>query len=114
MAPQIDFKALAEHIPTLCWIAEADGSIIWYNSRWYEYTGATPSGDGGLGLAVGPRPGGAAQGVVLARWRASISSGVPFDMTFPLRDAGGHFRTFLTRAVPSFDDKGSVRRLVWR
>ena len=31
-----DFRNLAENLPILCWIADADGYIYWYNKRWYE------------------------------------------------------------------------------
>ncbi|HET9087009.1 MAG TPA: PAS domain S-box protein, partial [Acidobacteriaceae bacterium] len=31
--------ALVDSIPTLAWMAEKDGSVFWYNRRWYEYTG---------------------------------------------------------------------------
>ncbi len=34
-----EFEALAENVSQLAWMAEADGSIFWYNRRWYEYTG---------------------------------------------------------------------------
>ena len=30
------FRLLADNIPTLCWMAEADGYVIWYNRRWHE------------------------------------------------------------------------------
>ncbi|MBV9558341.1 MAG: PAS domain-containing protein, partial [Pseudolabrys sp.] len=36
------FRSLADSIPTLCWMAEADGYIFWYNNRWYDYTGTSP------------------------------------------------------------------------
>jgi PAS domain S-box-containing protein len=35
------FQALANGIPQLAWMAEADGHIFWYNQRWYDYTGTT-------------------------------------------------------------------------
>ena len=34
-----DYRNLAETLPQLAWIAEADGTIVWYNQRWYDYTG---------------------------------------------------------------------------
>ena len=45
---EAQFRTLANAIPQLCWMANADGWIFWYNERWYEYTGATPEqmGDG--------------------------------------------------------------------
>ncbi len=47
---------------------------------------------------------------VLERWKASIATGEPFDMEFPLRGADGVFRSFLTRVLPLKDSAGSVIR----
>jgi signal transduction histidine kinase/ActR/RegA family two-component response regulator len=46
----------------------------------------------------------------LERWRVSLATGEPFEMTFPLRGADGVFRMFLTRIVPVHDAEGRVRR----
>ncbi|HEY0747083.1 MAG TPA: hypothetical protein VGD63_10310 [Steroidobacteraceae bacterium] len=35
------FYTLAMLVPTLCWMAGADGWIFWHNSRSYEFTGTT-------------------------------------------------------------------------
>jgi PAS domain-containing protein len=32
------FRALANSIPQLAWMADATGWIFWYNDRWYSYT----------------------------------------------------------------------------
>lgn len=37
-----EFRELADNLPTLCWSADADGYITWYNRRWHEYCGTTP------------------------------------------------------------------------
>ena len=47
---------------------------------------------------------------VSERWQASIATGTPFEMTFPLRRADGVFQSFLTRVVPSRDASGTVTR----
>src|SRR5690349_9934398 len=39
---QHELRALADSMPQLAWIAEQDGAMIWYNQRWYDYTGTTP------------------------------------------------------------------------
>ena len=36
-----DFRALADALPQMAWVAEPSGDIIWYNRRWYDYTGTT-------------------------------------------------------------------------
>jgi PAS domain-containing protein len=35
-------RALANTIPQLAWMAQADGAIVWFNERWFDYTGTTP------------------------------------------------------------------------
>ena len=102
----LDFRALAETIPTLCWIADADGFIVWYNRRWYEFTGTTPSEMEGWGWQSVHDP--IELPRVLAVWRGSIASGEPFEMVFPLRAKDGTFRPFLTRIMPTRDEAGTV------
>ena len=41
--PDDQFCLLAENIPTLCWIANGDGYIVWYNRRWHDYCGTKPA-----------------------------------------------------------------------
>jgi PAS domain-containing protein len=36
------FRTLANSSPQLASMARADGFILWYNQRWYDYTGTTP------------------------------------------------------------------------
>ncbi len=93
--PAEQFQRLAENIPTLCWMANADGFIFWYNRRWYDYTGTTPAEMEGWGWTSVHDP--AALPAVMTRWTAAVASGEPFEMTFPLRGADGVFRPFLTR-----------------
>ena len=100
------FRTLANAIPQLAWIAQPDGYIVWYNQRWYDYTGTTPEQMEGWGW----------QSVhdkdelpkVLDLWKASIATGEPFDMTFPLRGADGIFRPFLSRGYPMKDAEGRI------
>ena len=102
------FRTLANAIPQLCWMANADGGISWYNDRWYRYTGATPEQMEGWGWQAVHDP--EILPSVLDRWRASIADGEPFDMVFPLRGADGIFRPFLTRVMPVRDREGKVAR----
>ncbi len=97
---------LAENIPTLCWMAKADGYIYWYNRRWHEYCGSTPQQMEGWGWQSVHDP--AFLPDVLARWTACIADGYPFEMTFPLRGADGTFRPFLTRVQPARDAEGVI------
>jgi PAS domain S-box-containing protein len=100
------FRRLAENIPTLCWIADASGYIVWYNPRWYEYTGTTPESMEGWGWQSVHDP--KTLPMVLERWTQAIVSAQPFEMVFPIRGADGIFRPFLTRIRPTFDERGKV------
>jgi len=100
------FRTMANCIPQLAWIARADGHVIWYNQRWYEYTGTTPEQMDNQGRQslhdseMLPK--------VMERWDTAISRGEPFDMEFPLRGSDGKFRAFLTRIQPLKDPQGRV------
>ncbi len=102
------FREMAEGIPQLAWTANPDGWIYWYNQRWYQYTGTTPSQMEGWGWQSVHDPNELPK--VMARWKASISTGEVFDMVIPLRGADGVFRPFLTRVMPLRDTDGRVVR----
>jgi PAS domain S-box-containing protein len=102
------FRTLAESIPTLCWIAEADGHIFWYNRQWYEYTGTQAADMEGWGWQSVHDP--EVLGTVLTRWQRSLETGSPFEMVFPLRRRDGVFRPFLTRVQPVRNAEGTIVR----
>ncbi len=94
-------RELANTIPNLAWMANADGWIHWYNDRWYAYTGKTHADMEGWGWqSVHDQ---ATLPAVLEAWTTSIATGKPFEMTFPLRGADGRFRPFLTLVAPLHD-----------
>jgi len=105
---EAQFRALAEGIPQLAWMANAEGWIFWYNQRWYQYTGTTSHQMEGWGWQSVHDP--VALPKVMERWTASIATAEPFDMVFPLRGANGEFRPFLTRVMPVKDATGKVVR----
>lgn len=103
-----EFRLLAENIPTLCWIANGDGYIVWYNRRWHEYCGTTPEEMEGWGWQSVHDP--ELLPSVMKRWTSSVATGQAFEMTFPLRGADGIYRPFLTRIQPVRDAEGKVIR----
>ena len=103
-----EWRQLADGLPTLCWIAMADGYIVWYNRRWHDYCGSTPEEMEGWGWQSVHDP--EVLPAVVAEWSRSIATGEPFEMTFPLRGADGRFRPFLTRIIPVRDANGTIRR----
>ena len=103
-----DFRHLADTLPQLAWIADADGAIAWYNRRWYDYTGTTPEAMRGWGWQAVHHPD-HIEGVT-ARFRAALVAGEPWQDTFPLRGRDGGYRWFLSLAMPFRDADGRIVR----
>lgn len=101
-------RTLADAVPQLVWMADAKGYIFWYNRRWYDYTGTTPEQMEGWGWQSVHDP--EVLPKVMERWRASIETGEPFEMEFPLKGADGAFRWFLTRVNPLRNSQGLITR----
>ena len=101
-------RTLANSIPNLAWMAYADGSIFWYNQRWYEYTGTKPEQMQGWGWQSVHDPNELPR--VLNDWTTAIKHGVPVEMIFPLKGADNVYRQFLTRVVPVNDSEGKIVR----
>ena len=95
------FRTLAETIPQLAWIADADGKVSWYNRRWYDYTGATPEQMRESG-ATGLIP---SEHIHRAResFQSAVRTGETWEELFPIRGTDGAYRWFLSRASPFRD-----------
>jgi len=102
------FRQLAESIPQLAWMTDADGYIFWYNERWYDYTGTTFQEVKGWGWQAVLDP--AELSRVLTKFKGHLKSGEPWEDTFLLRRADGQMRWHLSRARPIRDDAGRVVR----
>ena len=105
---ELELRALANSMPQLAWIAEQDGTMVWYNQRWYDYTGTTPEQMTGDGWKQAYAPD--CLEAMRQRWDESRSRGTPFELEVPIRGAGGEFRWFLTRANPVHGSVGEVLR----
>jgi PAS domain S-box-containing protein len=102
------FRTLANSIPHLAWMADANGRISWYNQRWFEYTGASAREMEGSGWEKVHHPDEVAR--VTARFTEAISTGTPWEDVFPLRRRDGQYRRFLSRALPIHDVRGRIVR----
>ena len=71
----VNFRLLAENMPVLCWMADADGYIFWYNRRWHDYCGTTAETMAGWGWQSVHDPD--VLPAVLEKWSACIASGIP-------------------------------------
>jgi PAS domain S-box-containing protein len=100
--------AIADAVPQIFWTARADGTIDWYNLRWYEYTGQTPTDNAGAGWETVQHPRDLPD--VQTEWRRSLVTGKPFELSHRLRGIDGVYRWFLTRVVPQNAENGTIAR----
>jgi PAS domain S-box-containing protein len=100
------FRTLAETISQLAWIADPEGEVLWYNQRWYEYTGTRPEEVEGSGWRKLQHPDYLEK--VERHFRQALVRGVEWEDTFPLRGKNGEYRWFLSRAKPIRNDAGEI------
>jgi PAS domain S-box-containing protein len=102
------FRTLANSIPQLAWMANADGTVFWYNHRWYDYTGMSLEEAQGLGWSRIHHP--EHRERVIRSVEHSWRTGELWEDTFPMLGKDGEYRWFLSRAVPIRDSHGVVAR----
>ncbi|HVF96016.1 MAG TPA: PAS domain S-box protein, partial [Flavisolibacter sp.] len=100
------FRSLGNSIPQLAWMADAEGSVYWYNQRWYDYTGTNLQEMQGWGWQAVHHPDLVER--VKRDFANAIAKGIPYDDTFLLRSKEGEYRWFLTRAVPIHNTVGQI------
>ncbi|QDT53620.1 Autoinducer 2 sensor kinase/phosphatase LuxQ [Caulifigura coniformis] len=103
------FRELADSMPQIVWMARPDGSVEYFNRRWYEFTGepdAVASRELRLGV-VHPDDRARAQ----AAWDTAVRTEAPLQVEYRFRESTtGRYRWHLGRALPIRDEAGRVRR----
>jgi PAS domain S-box-containing protein len=102
------FRTLGDHMSQFAWIIDQSGEAVWFNRRWYEYTGTTFEQMRGWGWRQVHHPDHEER--VVTSWRRALETGQPWEETFPLRGKDGAYRWFLTRAVPIQNEEGRIIR----
>lgn len=102
------FRFLAELIPQMVWTADARGQVDYYNPRWFDYTGLTPTQTQSLGWQNLVHPDERLPSI--QRWTEAVRQGTTYDIEHRLRRADGTYHWHLTRAQPLCNDQGQVIR----
>jgi two-component system, sensor histidine kinase PdtaS len=99
-------RLFAENVPTLCWMANDNGEIIWFNKRWHSYCGTNDEQMAGDGWKSVHNPDMLAE--MMAEWEQAAEAHISFELTIPIKGADDIFRPFLTKVEPACDDDGHV------
>jgi PAS domain S-box-containing protein len=102
------FRTLTETMPQIVWTAAPDGAVQYFNSRWYEFTGAKP--EQSLEWAWGPiiHPDDLERTV--ERWTVATRTGQQLEIEYRFRRHDGEYEWFLGRALPVRDESGTLVR----
>jgi PAS domain S-box-containing protein len=100
------FRVVAEVLPGLVFVTDANGRNTYTNSHFTAYAGvdaAAMLGDGWISV-IHPDdvPG------VMTQWQATVASGAPYDYEFRMRARDGSYRWFLCRGMPIRDAEGRI------
>ena len=100
------FRDMAESLPQIVYVTDGGGGIEYVNRQWHAYTGLATATVADVRGATHPDD----VGTLFGRWTEAFAAGTPLVCEFRLRDRDGHYRWFLTRAVPIHDSRGRVVR----
>lgn len=112
---EVQFRTLADAIPQIVWTAEPDGSIDFFNRRWFEYTGLSneQSLKGVWSLLIHPED----RQKYMDEWKKALAEGSTYEIEFRLRRAAGLtsrrsnvYRWHLGRAVGLRDENNTIRK----
>jgi len=100
------FVTLANFVPQLVWICTADGSNVYFNRRWVEYTGLTLEESYGKAwnTPFHPDDGQAARDA----WNRATRTGETYRVKSRLRAADGSYRWFLMLGEALRDGEGDI------
>jgi PAS domain S-box-containing protein len=101
------WRDLANAVPFIIWVANAEGSTVFWNDRWYKYSGLTVEQSLGSTIinAVYPEE----REAFAKRWAEHVESGELFETEVRYRAADGSYRWHLVRAVPIQDGDGAIK-----
>lgn len=97
---------LANAMPQLVWIADANGAVTYYNDRLLEFAGVSRNADGAWmwgGLVYEEDA-----DLTAEAWETALATRTPYNTQHRLKMKDGSLRWFLSRAVPQKDRNGKV------
>jgi PAS domain S-box-containing protein len=101
-----EFRALAEGLPCIAWMADGNGDVDWVAKGFRDYSGLAQGAVIGWGWLRSVHPDD--QAIVTREWTKSITSGSELDTIVRLRSSEGFFRSFSARARPLLDERDRI------
>src|SRR5580700_6132080 len=99
-------RKIIDTIPTHAWCTLPDGTGIFWNRRWLEYTGLSLEVVRGWGWQNAIHPEDLKK--ITDKWLGDLAAGQPGEVEGRLRRFDGVYRWFLFRAEPLRDESGNI------
>jgi PAS domain S-box-containing protein len=103
-ARELEYRSLADATPAIVCRATADGTLDYFNSQWYEYTGVDLGGAADTRSVFHPDE----ADFVAGQWWDAIRTGEPYDIEYRVRRHDGVYRWHFGRVVPIRDAAGAI------
>ena len=103
---EYEFHVLAEAMPQIVWVTQPDGSNIYFNQQWVDYTGLTLEESSGHGWNKPFHPDD--QQRAWDAWQNATKNGSTYAIECRLRRADGDYTWWLIRGVPLLDERGTI------
>jgi diguanylate cyclase (GGDEF)-like protein/PAS domain S-box-containing protein len=105
------YKTLTNAMPQMVWRTDADGRHLYFNDRWYAFTGLSETESLGYGFTNALHP--ADYERTVREWERAWQNRQPYEIEYRFYSrALGEYRWFLGRAFPVFDERGTVTEWV--
>jgi len=104
------FRRMADTVPVMIWITDADGQCTYLNSQWYNYTGQAEQVELGLGW-INATHSDDAQMAGEVFMNASEQR-IPFYFEYRLMDKKGNYRWMLDAGLPRFNENGAFEGFI--
>jgi PAS domain S-box-containing protein len=103
---EAEFRTISNAAPALVWVCDAEGRNIYFNERWYEYTGQTKEEGSGYGWAETMHPEDMER--ILPYWQHCQKTGETYEGEVRYRRHDGEYHWHAFRALPRRDINGQI------
>lgn len=100
------FRTIIEAIPQMAWTSTPEGAVDYYNSKWYDFTGATFDEIIGWAWEKYLHPDDREH--TITTWKLSLATGEPYEIEYRWRRKDGKYRWLLGRALPVRDQNNRI------
>lgn len=109
-ASEAQFRLMADTVPQIVWVTDAEGRAEFFNDQWTEYTGTSCDGANASEVAAHcVHPDDVASTMIA--FENALHSGTTFLVEHRIRSRSGEYRWFLVRAKPYRNlETGKIQR----